>query len=673
MHDVRLAIREGLRNFWRDRTLSLAMVGSLAIAVFALGGVALIAVNIDFLLKRWESKVELVAFLRHDVGADQARQLLKRIALLPEVRETRLLSEKNSWTELFSEEGETINIGQIPLDEILPPTIVIKLAAGNYHLPQVKRIAAQITALEGVDEVKFEEVLLERYVKFRREMLASAAGMNVLWFLIFWLVIANIARLASSARAGEIQAMHMLGASTGMLRRILSIEGLMQGMVGGGAGIGMLAGMSLFISGKMERSLQFPVGVFLTAFVLGPSLALLGSWRMFRKAAMSLIVVLAVALTAAASFAASSANELDAEVARYQKEVERLKSELQQNKSAVRQIGQQEQTVVEDLEQIEKEIESLEKNLRTATAKMTKNKSSIQTGQGQLVQYEKELDDSRRELEQWLKLLCVFHPPSITEAVLFDVPQSEMTLRAEIVNRLAKKEAEAMARVEDIRGQYDQQEADLRKHSELDSLYIETMNLQMQQSLEKKKAREELLAKLRRQKSIYVAAIGDLEASSQNLQRLIDSMRSGQLRGGSGASAPFGEMKGLLPWPVEGKVAAPFGRIRNPDSETFTRHLGLDLAAPAGSEIRVIHDGNVVYCDWFSGYGKLVIIDHGNGYSSVYSHCSEILVKKGDFVRAGTPLALVGETGSLKGPFLYFEIRENGQPVDPLVWLQRRM
>jgi septal ring factor EnvC (AmiA/AmiB activator) len=333
----------------------------------------------------------------------------------------------------------------------------------------------------------------------------------------------------------------------------------------------------------------------------------------------------------------------------------------------------QEHTVIEELEQIEKGIDTLEKSANIAKTKMITNKSSIQVGQEQLVEFEKELADSRQELEQCLKLLSVRRMPSIAEVVFFDIPQSEITLRNQIISLLAQKEAEALARVEDLRAQYAQQQDTLRKRSELDSLYVDTMNLRMQQSIEKKQQRQDLLAGLRRQKSIYMAAINDLEASSRNLQRLIDSTQPQQHAPGSvPASVPFREMKGLLLWPAEGEVIAPFGRIQNPDSQTYTRHLGIDISSPAGHEIRVIHDGVVIYCDWFRGYGKLVILDHGDGYSSIYSHCSETLVKKGDFIRAGSPLGFVGETGSLKGPFLYFEIRENGQPVDPLVWLQRR-
>jgi septal ring factor EnvC (AmiA/AmiB activator) len=162
-----------------------------------------------------------------------------------------------------------------------------------------------------------------------------------------------------------------------------------------------------------------------------------------------------------------------------------------------------------------------------------------------------------------------------------------------------------------------------------------------------------------------------LEVSAQRLEGLIDNERA-ESDNVFADSVPFRDMKGLLPWPTGGEITLTFGRIKNLDSHTYTRHRGFDFKAPAGTEIRAVHDASVIYCDWFRGYGKLVILLHDDGYNSVYAHCSEILVQKGDLVRAGQPIALIGETGSLKGPFLYFEIRENAKPVDPALWLQRR-
>jgi cell division transport system permease protein len=258
MRGFNFALREGFRNFLRNRTLSLAMAGSVAVAVFALGAVVLAAINVNFALKEWESKVELVAFLRHEVGEEQARGILGRIRTLPQVEDARLVSGQESWLKLFAETGQPLDLGRVSLDEILPPTVVIKLKPGANEIPKIKELSAQIGGFEGVDEVKFEQALLERYLQFRRQMTAAATAINIIWLLIFAIIMANISRLAWAARSGEIRSMRMMGASAGLMRKIFSIESLLQGAAGSLAGTAILYCVAFIIAQKLGRPVRAP-------------------------------------------------------------------------------------------------------------------------------------------------------------------------------------------------------------------------------------------------------------------------------------------------------------------------------------------------------------------------------------------------------------------------------
>ena len=133
------------------------------------------------------------------------------------------------------------------------------------------------------------------------------------------------------------------------------------------------------------------------------------------------------------------------------------------------------------------------------------------------------------------------------------------------------------------------------------------------------------------------------------------------------ASAPPLRVGGLG-WPVAGNLLASFGG-RLPDGR---RSDGVLIAAPAGTAIKAVADGTVVFADWMTGYGNILIIDHGNGYMSLYAHNDGLLRDAGDRVRRGEPVARVGSSGGHGRPALYFELRHNGQPVDPTTWLQRR-
>lgn len=133
------------------------------------------------------------------------------------------------------------------------------------------------------------------------------------------------------------------------------------------------------------------------------------------------------------------------------------------------------------------------------------------------------------------------------------------------------------------------------------------------------------------------------------------------------ANAPALKVGGLG-WPLSGNLLARFGG-RMPDGRTSA---GVLIGAPAGSTVTAVADGSVVFSEWMTGYGLILIVDHGNGYMSLYAHNESLLRDAGDRVKRGDALAKVGTSGGQGTPALYFELRRNGQPVDPSSWLQRR-
>ncbi len=139
------------------------------------------------------------------------------------------------------------------------------------------------------------------------------------------------------------------------------------------------------------------------------------------------------------------------------------------------------------------------------------------------------------------------------------------------------------------------------------------------------------------------------------------------------AFVPLYEVKGRLPWPVDGRVITRFGFERHPSFRTVVENKGVEIAPDEPeARVRTVHGGKVVYADYFQGYGNLLIVDHGMTYYTLYGHCAEFLAAVGDMVEAGQPVAVAGDTGSLKGECLYFEVRFKTRALDPLQWLKRR-
>jgi murein hydrolase activator len=127
-----------------------------------------------------------------------------------------------------------------------------------------------------------------------------------------------------------------------------------------------------------------------------------------------------------------------------------------------------------------------------------------------------------------------------------------------------------------------------------------------------------------------------------------------------------------MDWPVSGKVIAPFGKFKHPEFGAEIVRKGIDIDAPVGEEIRAVEQGTVVYADRFAGYGKMVIVDHGERYYTIYGHLSEILKQTGAGVKRGEVIGKAGDSDSLAGSKLYFEMRKDGHSVDPLPWFRKQ-
>jgi septal ring factor EnvC (AmiA/AmiB activator) len=185
-----------------------------------------------------------------------------------------------------------------------------------------------------------------------------------------------------------------------------------------------------------------------------------------------------------------------------------------------------------------------------------------------------------------------------------------------------------------------------------------------------------LLARLREEKEGYLTAVRELEAVSTRLQELINQLTKRPKDVAKPSPTlpvgPLAALKGKLPWPTDGELAFRFGRQDQGKSRAMIFNKGVGIRAPLGRPIQAVHEGTVLYADWFRGYGQLIILDHGNDFHSLYAYASDILVRVGEGVRTGQAIGRVGETGSLEGPQLYFELRHQGEPQDPLVWLSPR-
>jgi len=189
-----------------------------------------------------------------------------------------------------------------------------------------------------------------------------------------------------------------------------------------------------------------------------------------------------------------------------------------------------------------------------------------------------------------------------------------------------------------------------------------------------KKEKKLYLAKLTQEKESYERALQELERSAARIDSLLRELE--QRRRAAAAKPPSGSLpkgvKGGLPWPAEGSVLTRFGRQKHPTFNTYVQRKGIEIRTTEGSAIHAVMAGTVVYADWLKGYGLVIILDHANGFFSLYAHASKILTSVGAVVASGQAIGETGDTGMTGENTLYFELREGTEPVDPLQWLARR-
>ena len=183
----------------------------------------------------------------------------------------------------------------------------------------------------------------------------------------------------------------------------------------------------------------------------------------------------------------------------------------------------------------------------------------------------------------------------------------------------------------------------------------------------KKEEKKRYLGLLQNEGERHQLTTKELYDQRAEIQNLLTNLRKKGLQ--HSPLSDFAAQKGQLAWPIQGLIRSTSGN-ESGESKVLHRNKGIIIRAPEGKEIYSIYGGKVLYADWCMGYGKLLVVDHGGRYCSIYAHISELLVDVQDMVKEGQVIGQVGDTGAVREPQLYFEIRFQGVPFEPLAWLK---
>jgi septal ring factor EnvC (AmiA/AmiB activator) len=377
--------------------------------------------------------------------------------------------------------------------------------------------------------------------------------------------------------------------------------------------------------------------------------------------ALSLVTVLMVAL----AHSASADRDLNG-----------IKKKIESEKRVLSQVKKKESSLLESLSQVEIDLERKNKQLKLSTAKLDFVVSELHKKQAEALRIRESLEQrkayfARRAdaLYRWQRAaspLVILNGDLSLSSLLkrkFYL-QSTMAFDREMVHSLSEQATRQETLAQEL----------ARKRQEVDTQRRELTEVKeaVQKDAQKKR---ELLASIREERDSRQRALKDLEHAAVRLQKMIEELARRSVAKSSKETPPgtgLESMRGKLQWPVNGQVIGGFGKTKHHEFSTEVFRKGLEIEAPVGEEIRAVEKGKIVFADRFSGYGKMMIIDHGDRYYTVYAHLADFLKKNGESVKRGEAVALVGDSESLAGSKLYFEMRKDGRSIDPTPWFQRQ-
>ncbi|HXV75363.1 MAG TPA: peptidoglycan DD-metalloendopeptidase family protein [Candidatus Polarisedimenticolaceae bacterium] len=342
-------------------------------------------------------------------------------------------------------------------------------------------------------------------------------------------------------------------------------------------------------------------------------------------------------------------------------EIDRLQAELES-------LGRRESGLLGELERLGAELRLRDAETRAAEVETEEIRAAIDERNAALGRLEAQQADRRGYLAFRLREIYKQGPDRTLRRAVGDVQLESYLAGLRYAAFLSSRDARVLADYRtDARRLTGEREALAAREQEL-AVALAELEESKRRLSEARDRRSARLDEVRQDRDSRLVALDELEAAADELSRLADSF----LPGADAPRLDVQKFRGLLDWPADGAIEAGFGAIVHPRFKTRLPHPGVDIGAEAGSEIRSVFDGKVVFASWMRGYGLTTIVDHGGGLISVYAHAAGLWVEPGEEVLRGGTLGMVGETGSLRGPYLYFELRENGRPVDPTEWLRRR-
>jgi septal ring factor EnvC (AmiA/AmiB activator) len=397
---------------------------------------------------------------------------------------------------------------------------------------------------------------------------------------------------------------------------------------------------------------------------------------------VSRVRLAALLLVAALAVPAGAQPRREDPIQSEQRKLQQTQKLLREEREKAARARARETSLLAELEQIERRLVEKQREVARLGGQIRRLQGEIRTLRGEIDRLQGHRTGQEEALGRRLRAMYRVHAQGGALPVILS--GDDPVTRAIAVRHLTSLAALDARLIQEYRGTTerlaDRKGREEARQRELASLHADAQREQAEVDRDAGRRRV-LLARVRDERAYHERMVGELTEASRRLEAFIRELQAKQRklakvpppRGGvEPPGVGFGTLRGRLPWPTEGRIITTYGAQVHPRFGTRTFRNGVDIEAAEGRDVAAVYAGHVVYTGWFKGYGNLIILDHGNEYYTLYAHIAEIQVREGEDVRQAQRIGTVGDTGSLAGPRLYFEVRYQGKPQDPAEWLRQR-
>jgi septal ring factor EnvC (AmiA/AmiB activator) len=349
------------------------------------------------------------------------------------------------------------------------------------------------------------------------------------------------------------------------------------------------------------------------------------------------------------------ANELQKTIQEKQGDLTEIQKEITEKNKEVKRKWGEEKKITDALDQIERQLYQEEAELKRLDGEVEVLEKEVAHHEKQITQLEASVAVQEEMFQSRVRAMYKLHRVGVVRILFSAEDYSDALRRYKAFQLVVKNDQQLIQLYQQGINEEEKRKQDLIEEKAALSKKKSDVAITKREIERERWKKATLLAAVKNERVTNEKAIAELKEREQALRTLIQELT---VKEAASEGTGFKALRGKLPPPVDGAIFSPKGRER-----------GIGIKAPEGAEIQAIFPGRVAYASWFKGYGNLLIIDHGGGYHTVAAHASRLLKKVGDEVKTGEVVALVGSTGSIEGPMLYFEIRYHGKAVDPLAWV----